>query len=213
MYRRAMAVVGLGRHEWAYWNLEMAAEMSPSNQKVIKKLEEVRNSIHKKKLKEKSQGDCPKGLGLGLPTYSKKTEKCLWKEKSNDIKDYQDREPSIGDKEGKGNNFSRLTKEKESESSSNLETIEDTESRHSFQVLSNTSNDEKNNSINLKKSTCRFLGRKRHGDNLLISKSKYLLISLGKTLKFYNAKVGSFMEVRIISKLEGKDFSTSHYHH
>ncbi|KAL2904807.1 Dapper-like protein 1 [Bienertia sinuspersici] len=76
----------------------MAAEIIPSNQEVIKKLEEVRNSIHKKKSKEKSQGDCPKGLELGLPTYSKKTDKCLGKEKSNDIKDYQDREPSIVDK-------------------------------------------------------------------------------------------------------------------
>ncbi|KAL2893213.1 Protein unc-45-like protein B, partial [Bienertia sinuspersici] len=40
MYRRAMSAIGLGRQEWAYWDLEMAVEIRPSNQEVIKKLEE-----------------------------------------------------------------------------------------------------------------------------------------------------------------------------
>ncbi|KAL2929028.1 Peptidyl-prolyl cis-trans isomerase D [Bienertia sinuspersici] len=236
MYRRAMAAIGLGRHEWAYWDLKLAAKISPSNQEVIKRLEEVKNSIHNKKSNDHAQGDCPKGLGLSLPTYSKKTNKVLGKEKLNDPKDFQDRELSTVDKEGEGNHLARLSKGKECESSSKLEIIssdeckvtndtssstvpkekdkfeakdemvESSESQHSFTVLSSTNIGEKTNS------SYRFHDRKRHKYSLSISKSNYLLMCQGKTLKFYNAKVGSFMEVRIVKELEEKDVNSSHDH-
>ncbi|KAL2929029.1 Peptidyl-prolyl cis-trans isomerase D [Bienertia sinuspersici] len=206
-----LAAIGLGRHEWACWDLKLAAKISPSNQEVIKRLEEVKNSIHKKKSNDHAQGDCPKGLGLSLPTYSKKTNKVFGKEKLNDPKDFQDRESSTVDKEGEGNHLARLSKGKECESSSKLEIIssdeckvtndtsssivpkekdkfeakdgivESSESQHSFTVSSSTNIGEKTNS------SYRFHDRKRHKYSLSISKSIYLLMCQGKTLKFYNA--------------------------
>ncbi|KAL2904428.1 Peptidyl-prolyl cis-trans isomerase FKBP62 [Bienertia sinuspersici] len=74
MYRRAMAAIELGRHEWAYWDLVLAAEISPSNQEVMKRLEEVKTSIHREKSKDQTQGDCLKGLGLGVPPHNKSNE-------------------------------------------------------------------------------------------------------------------------------------------
>ncbi|KAL2903476.1 DNA mismatch repair protein MutL [Bienertia sinuspersici] len=73
---------------------------NPSNQEVIRRLEEVKNSIHKKNSNDQARGDCPKGLVLGLPTYSKKTNKCLEKEKLNDPIEFQDKESSTVNKEG-----------------------------------------------------------------------------------------------------------------
>ncbi|KAL2930917.1 Peptidyl-prolyl cis-trans isomerase D [Bienertia sinuspersici] len=221
MYRRAMAAIGLERYEWAYWDLKLAAEISPSNTEVIKRLEEVKNSIHKKKSNDQAQG---------LPTYLKNTNKCLGKKKLNDPKDFQDKESSTVDKEGQGNHLARLSKEKECESSSKLEIIkhgeckvtndissskvsqeknkmvENSENQHSSTVYSNTNISEKTNS------SYQFHNRKRHEYSLSISKSNYLLMSQGKTLKFYNAKVGTFMEVRIVKELEEKEVSASHNH-
>ncbi|KAL2937701.1 Peptidyl-prolyl cis-trans isomerase FKBP62 [Bienertia sinuspersici] len=39
MYRRAMVVIELEKHEWAYWDLYLATEIDPKNQEVIKRLE------------------------------------------------------------------------------------------------------------------------------------------------------------------------------
>ncbi|KAL2934474.1 Peptidyl-prolyl cis-trans isomerase FKBP62 [Bienertia sinuspersici] len=49
MYRRAVAAVELGKHDWAYWDLVVAAEINPNNQEIVKLLGEVKDFINRKK--------------------------------------------------------------------------------------------------------------------------------------------------------------------
>ncbi|KAL2901763.1 Peptidyl-prolyl cis-trans isomerase FKBP62 [Bienertia sinuspersici] len=200
MYRRAMAAIGLGRHEWAYWDLKLVAEISPSNQEVIKRLEEVKNSIHKKKSNDQVQGDCPKGLGRKnhLARLSKGKE-C---ESSSKLEIIKSDEWKITN----DTSSSTVPKEKDKFEEKD-EMVENSKSQHSSKVLSRTNISEKTNY------SYRFHERKKHKYSLSISKNNYLLMYQGKTLKFYNAKVRSFMKViRIVRELEDKDVNASHNH-
>ncbi|KAL2925733.1 Ribosome-releasing factor 2 mitochondrial [Bienertia sinuspersici] len=98
-----MATIELEKHEWAYWDLYLAAEINPKNQEVTKKLEEVTNFIKMKKSKNPNQGDCPKGLGIGLSPPLKKSDYKLKKTQPLIQTESKDTDPTIIDEKKKIN--------------------------------------------------------------------------------------------------------------
>ncbi|KNA08443.1 hypothetical protein SOVF_162640, partial [Spinacia oleracea] len=55
MFRRAMAAIELGRSDLAYWDLIMASHSDPKNPEVLKKLEDVKQSLTKEDAGKSSQ--------------------------------------------------------------------------------------------------------------------------------------------------------------
>lgn len=233
MYRRAMAAIELERHDMAYWDLVLAAEINPKNQEVVKKLEEVKNFIKAKKSTDQHQNDFPKGLGSALPPPMKKSEHNLEIEHSSLQDEYQEKNSTIiVGKEDKGQHIvnmsnvddkgslelpikeieegpkmneeinprvrmeGRKTETKEEEMEDKLSTSSDDDK------ISSVCTEDKNESLNLAEPMYRFNNRRRQGSILSISRSSYLMMTQGKPLKYYNAKLGSFMEVRLVSRVK-----------
>lgn len=236
LYRRAMAAVELGRHEWAYWDLVLAAEINPKNQEIVKLLGEVKDFICKKKAKDQTQTDCPKGLGLGLPPSTKKPKDDLRPNISFNQDNSQEKDPIIVENKGGDETIKDMGNAAGNGSFSGLENMKyegysEVSEDNLATVFSKKDMDEKmedagrclntsessstvTDEVHMISSVCsndevkfypaepryRFNNRKRQGSKLTISSSDYFLMTQGKTLKFFNAKLGSIMEVKIANK-------------
>ncbi|KNA17484.1 hypothetical protein SOVF_079340 [Spinacia oleracea] len=214
LYRRAIAAAELGRSDFAYWDLLLAHEVDPSNREVVEKLEKIKPSHMVKKKKNHAHDTIPLGLGLGLPDCQKRVKRSLV-ERLNKENDQVLQEESIKDNsEGKcdfvlgknenvrvGNHAamedvclqdcsSGVEDNQMNKDADIVETeiIEDCESVSNFE------------SSNMTEPKYRFVNRKRPGSSLTISEKDYMLLRQGKSIRYYNSRLGSPMVIRVVPR-------------
>ncbi|KAL2922118.1 Peptidyl-prolyl cis-trans isomerase FKBP62 [Bienertia sinuspersici] len=80
MFKRVVAGIELGKHDRAMLDLLTPAEIDPNNKAISNKLEEVKNSTHKKPPNSHPKEDTQIGFGIGLPTLKRKATTSLTRE-------------------------------------------------------------------------------------------------------------------------------------
>ncbi|KAL2929266.1 Protein TANC1 [Bienertia sinuspersici] len=174
--------------------------IEPNNREIWKELEEIKCVLCKDKLKDDNKNEALIGLGQGLPSLSRKSGKRHLHDMSRNC----DREQQ----EHVQDNYQEVLLDKEEECKSIEEKCtqehilkEEEECTKPMEDASDQSptNKDESSDFDLLSEVC-DVDRMKQGSLLTITKNDYLSMTKEKTIIYGNAKMGAYMQIRVVNQ-------------
>ncbi|KAL2922703.1 Peptidyl-prolyl cis-trans isomerase FKBP62 [Bienertia sinuspersici] len=192
LFRRAIAAMELGKADLAFWDLQLAHKVEPSNYEVIKKLNKVEKALHKPPLEHDPKPN-KEGCPIEFDSVTKGNEALPNKSKRSKIS---------------GNEFDSYTFIEVEKSERRKQTKDLDYREESVEIedpmVNDMVDDEKvvgkkaRETAKVVESNYHFYDNKKPGCALAISKRDYHLLAQGKTIQHFNHRSGIAMSIRVI---------------